>query len=423
MAALDTIGRSLDEAFFMLWQTLWALILGFTLSGAVQAFVSRGQMQRLMGDHRPAALTRSTFLGIASSSCSYAASALARSLFVRGADFTAAMVFMVASTNLVIELGIVLWLLIGWQFAAAEFVGGAVMVGLLGILLPRVIAAPLADRLRARISDAADTSPQAHHGGPVESDLDASGALRTRLRQPSRWVASAGYTLADLSMLRREIVLGFVAAGFIAVAVPAHVWADVFLTGHGPWTVVENAVVGPFVAVISFVCSIGNVALAAALWKDGISFGGVIAFIFADLITIPLLAIYRTMYGGRVTLRLFGVFWAVMSTSGLVTELTFRALHGVPGRRPDVIASEHFAWDHTTVLNIIFLIGFAGLLLLHRSRDRFDGPQTYAHDPVCGMQVEKANPGAVTAIGSDTVYFCSRRCHDRFTADLARSPQ
>jgi uncharacterized membrane protein YraQ (UPF0718 family)/YHS domain-containing protein len=419
MEALDTIGRSLDEAFFMLWQTLWALILGFTLSGVVQAFVSRGQMQRLMGDHRPAALTRSTFLGIASSSCSYAASALARSLFARGADFTAAMVFMVASTNLVVELGIVMWLLIGWQFAAAEFVGGTVMVALLGVLLPRVIPAALTDQLRASVTDSAETSPHAQHGQP---DDNAPGvSLWQRLRQPGRWATSAGYTLSDLTMLRREIILGFVGAGFIAVAVPAHFWSEVFLTGHGSLTMVENAVVGPFVAIISFVCSIGNVALAAALWKDGISFGGVIAFIFADLITIPLLLIYRTLYGGRVTLRLLGAFWAVMSASGLITELIFRALHGIPDDRPKVIATEHFAWDHTTVLNIVFLVGFAVLLAVHHYRDRFGDSGSHARDPVCGMQVERANPGATSRIGSDTVYFCSPRCHDRFTDDLTRS--
>jgi uncharacterized protein len=376
--ALDTIGRSLNQAFFMLWQTLWALILGFTLSGAVQAFVSRGRMQRLLGDHRPAALTRSTFLGIASSSCSYAASALARSLFIRGADFTAAMVFMVASTNLVIELGIVLWLLIGWQFAAAEFVGGAVMVTLLGVLLPRVIPAPLAEPLRTPASDA------------EPADVDPAGGLPARVRQRDRWAASVGYTLSDLRMVRREIVVGFIGAGFIAVAVPARFWADVFITGHGPLTTVENAVVGPFVAIISFVCSIGNVALAAALWKDGISFGGVVAFVFADLITIPLLLIYRTMYGGRITLRLLGVFWAVMSTSGVVTELIFRAFHGVPGNRPRVIAPEQLAWDHTTVLNIVFLIGFAALLVVHHNRDRDAAAGTHTVDPVCGMHVQKA---------------------------------
>jgi uncharacterized membrane protein YraQ (UPF0718 family)/YHS domain-containing protein len=409
MEALDTIGRSLNEAFFMLWQTLWALILGFTLSGAVQAFVSRGRMQRLMGNHRPAALTRSTLLGVASSSCSYAASALARSLFIRGADFTAAMVFMVASTNLVVELGLVLWLLIGWQFAAAEFVGGAVMVALLGVLLPRVIPASLTEPLRTQESD----------GQPT--DVDAATGLPARMRRRDRWAASVGYTLSDLGMVRREIVLGFIGAGFIAVAVPAHFWADVFITGHGPLTIVENAVVGPFVAIISFVCSIGNVALAAALWKDGISFGGVVAFVFADLITIPLLLIYRTMYGGRITLRLLGVFWPVMSTSGLVTELIFRAVHGVPGSRPHVIVTEHFAWDHTTVLNIVFLIGFAVLLVVHHNRDRDGDAGTHTTDPVCGMQVEKANAGATSQVDDDTVYFCSPRCQQRFSHDLTRS--
>jgi hypothetical protein len=409
MGSLDTIGRSLDQAFFMLWETLWALILGFTLSGVVQAFVSRGQMHRVMGDHRPAALTRSTLLGTASSSCSYAASALAKSLFTKGADFTAAMVFMVASTNLVVELGLVLWLLIGWQFAAAEFVGGVIMIGLLGVLLPRVIPGSLADQVRERLASGDAPGGHQDHGGPID---DGPG-LRQRLRQPGRWAASAGYTIADLTMVRREIVIGFIAAGFIAVAVPVQVWSDVFLTGHGPLTTIENAVVGPFVAIVSFVCSIGNVALAAALWKDGISFGGVVAFIFADLITIPLLLIYRTMYGGRITWRLLAVFWPVMSASGLVTELIFRALHGIPDRRPTLIAAEQISWNYTTILNIGFLIGFAGLLWLHHNRDRFDHVE-HTIDPVCGMQVEKANPGATATVDGSPAYFCSDHCRDRF---------
>jgi uncharacterized membrane protein YraQ (UPF0718 family) len=283
------------------------------------------------------------------------------------------------------------------------------MVALLGVLLPRVIPASLAEPLRTRVMD----------GEPA--DVDAAVSPPARLRQRERWAASVGYTLSDLRMVRREIVLGFIGAGFIAVAVPAHFWADVFLTGHGPLTTVENAVVGPFVALISFVCSIGNVALAAALWKDGISFGGVIAFVFADLITIPLLLIYRTMYGGRITVRLLGAFWAVMSASGLVTELIFRAVHGLPGTRPQVIATEHLAWDHTTVLNIIFLIGFAGLLALHHNRRRDGDDDAHTVDPVCGMQIEKANAGATSRIGDDTVYFCSPRCQQRFSQDLTRS--
>src|SRR5881409_2980320 len=142
MAFWHGVGHGADEAFFMFWDTLWALVLGFALSGAVQAFVSRGEMQRALGDHRPRTIAKAGFFGMVSSSCSYAASALAKTLFARGADFTASQAFMFASTNLVLELGIVLWLLIGWEFAAAEFVGGAMMIVLLAVVVPRVVSDP-----------------------------------------------------------------------------------------------------------------------------------------------------------------------------------------------------------------------------------------------------------------------------------------
>jgi uncharacterized membrane protein YraQ (UPF0718 family)/YHS domain-containing protein len=411
MHEASTIWHSLDEGFFMFWQTLWALILGFALSGAVQAFVSRRQMQRLMGDHRPAAVVRSSLLGMASSSCSYAASALARSLFNRGADFTASMVFMVASTNLVLELGLVLWLLIGWQFAAAEFVGGAIMITLLALLLPRLVPPTMV--AAARVDAAGDGT----------ADDNQTIPMRQRLRQRSRWTSAAGYTISDLTMLRREIVIGFVVAGFIAVAVPTGVWNAVFLHGHGAATTVENAIVGPAVAIVSFVCSIGNIPLAAALWKDGISFGGVVAFVFADLISLPLLLIYRKLYGGRLTLRLLGAFWLVMSTSGLLTEVIFRAVGGVPETRPRLIAPERFAWDHTTVLNLLALLGFAALLWVHHHRDRLGVSDSHGHDPVCGMQVEKANPGAVLDGGTGVpIFFCSPHCLERYVRDHLAAP-
>ena len=352
MGALVTIGDSLREAFFMFWETLWALVLGFGLSGAVQAFVSRGQMQRVMGRRGPAALTRSSLLGMASSSCSYAASALAKSLFQRGADFTAAMVFMFASTNLVAELGIVLWLLIGWQFTLAEFVGRRHHDRL--ARRPCAQARPAAiDHRRAGTAGPGRGRPGRGRpsGAPDEGD-----SLARRLRQRSRWADAAGYTISDLTMLRREIVIGFVVAGFAAVAVPAGFWNAVFLHGHGPLTMIENAIVGPFVAIVSFVCSVGNVPLAAALWKDGISFGGVVAFIFADLISLPLLFIYRKLYGGQLTLRLLGVFWLVMSVAGLLTELIVKAAGIMPQTRPASIAPEHLSWNYTTILNIVFLV-------------------------------------------------------------------
>ena len=410
VGALVTIGDSLREAFFMLWETLWALVLGFALSGAVQAFVSRGQMQRVLGNHRPAALTRGSLLGMASSSCSYAASALAKSLFAKGADFTAAIVFMFASTNLVIELGLVLWLLIGWQFTVAEFAGGAIMITLLGLLLPRLIPARWITAARARLAgDEDETGHDAHSGS----------TLRARLAQPSRWADAASYTISDLTMLRREIVIGFTVAGFLAVGVPSGFWGAVFLHGHGILAVIENAAIGPFVAIISFVCSVGNVPLAAALWKDGISFGGVVAFIFADLISLPLLLIYRKLYGGRLTWRLLGAFWLVMSAAGLLTEALFDAAGIKPPARPVVIAPERFGWDYTTVLNLVFLGVFAGIWWLHRNARRFGGGHHVARDPVCGMQVEMQNPGAMLREHSQVIYFCSPGCKDRYTARLA----
>ena len=285
MSVLTAIGHSLFEALWMFWQTLWALVLGFGLSGAVQAFVSRGQMRRVLGDHRTATVARAGFLGMVSSSCSYAAAALGKSLFAKGADFTASTAFMFASTNLVLELGLVLWLLIGWQFALAEFVGGTIMITLLALVLPRVIPARALGRTRERLtSESGESGEHAHHPAPD---------VRQRIASLAGWSEAAGYTISDLTMLRRELVIGFVVAGFATVLIPQQVWQSLLLTGHGLGSSLENVALGPLLAILAFVCSIGNVPLAAALWAGGSTFGGVVAFVFADLITLPLLLIYQ----------------------------------------------------------------------------------------------------------------------------------
>ncbi len=386
---MHSIVDAVREAAYMFWETLWALVLGFGLSGVVQAFVSRDRMQRTLGDHRPAAIARASGLGMVSSSCSYAATAMARSLFDKGADFVSAMVFMFASTNLVLELGIVLIVLIGWQFAAAEFVGGAIMIVLLALIGAVLIGTP---RRQER------------------DEHDHQHAVK------ATWADAASYTIADLTMLRRELVIGYGVAGLIAVYVPTHLWHAIFFEGHGGLTTIENAVVGPLIAVVSFVCSIGNVPLAAALWRGGLAFGGVVAFIFADLITFPLLLIYRKYYGTKLTLRLLATFWLVMSVAGLAVDVIFSGAGLLPHRSGVAVMTTHFAWNYTTFLNFAALVVLAVLYRLHRTRKRADG---FAIDPVCGMQVRTADASARLAHKGETIYFCSDHCRERHARTLA----
>jgi hypothetical protein len=415
----DDVGRSLREGFFMFWETLWALVLGFTLSGFVQAFISKEQMQAKLGNHRPAAIGRAAGYGTVSSSCSYAATAMAKSLFAKGADFTSAMIFMVASTNLVVELGIVMLVLLGWQFMAAEFVGGPIMIALVALAGGFVFSRPLVEAARQRLTkhDIGSHDHEAMSGVSMEEQMALDQVpLSQKFGSRAAWSDASSYAVADVTMLRRELVIGYVVAGFLATLVPTHVWNTLFIHGHGFWTSLENALVGPLVAVISWVCSIGNVPLAAALWSGGISFGGVIAFIFADLIAMPLILIYRKYYGPKLTFRLVGIFYVIMAIAGLLTEGIFQLFHGVPTTRHLAVTSAHFEWNYTSYLNILFIAAGALVWWLSRQQQRWGGGQGYAIDPVCGMQVRKESAPAQTAHGHDYVYFCSDRCRERFEA-------
>jgi uncharacterized membrane protein YraQ (UPF0718 family)/YHS domain-containing protein len=421
--SLADIGGSLREGFYMFWETLWALVLGFGLSGVVQAFVSKEEMQRVLGDHRPRAIARASMFGMVSSSCSYAATAMAKSLFQKGADFVSAMVFMFASTNLVVELGVVLLILMGWQFALAEFIGGPIMILLLALAGGFLFRDGLVEAARRRLQHGGIDGH--NHPAMVGVSEERQAELErtpwsVKLRSKAAWADAASYTMADITMLRKELVIGYGVAGLLAVAVPMSAWNDVFLRHHGFWTTLENVVVGPFIAFISFVCSIGNVPMAAALWHGGISFGGVISFIFADLIALPLVLIYRKYYGGRLALRLFFVFYAVMAAAGLVIEGLFAAVGAVPEGRPHEIVTTHLEWNYTTFLNIVFLGIFAVLYWLHRNRDRLGGGRGYAFDPVCGMQVRIADAPATSGFEGRQYWFCADRCRERFEAAPGR---
>jgi uncharacterized membrane protein YraQ (UPF0718 family)/YHS domain-containing protein len=421
---LDDVGRGLREGFFMFWETVWALVLGFTLSGAVQAFVSKEAMQRSLGDHRAKAVAKAAGYGMVSSSCSYAASAMAKSLFKKGADLVSAMVFMLASTNLVVELGIVILILLGWQFTAGEFVGGPIMIALVALLGGVVLRGPIVERARRRL-EAGEAHDGHDHGtvGPSKERQEEleHGPWSRRLGSRANWADAASYSVADLKMLRRELVIGYTVAGFLAALVPTAWWDALFVHGHGFWTSLENALVGPVIAVLSWVCSIGNVPLAAALWRGGISFGGVIAFIFADLIAMPLIFIYRKYYGTGLTLRLVALFYVVMAGAGLAVEGIFSVAGIVPHVSPHhQIVATSFSWDYTSYLNVIALVAAGGLYWLYRNRERLGGGTGLALDPVCGMQVRSADAPARTRYHGRMLYFCCDRCLERFTADPDR---
>jgi uncharacterized protein len=357
---LAPVGHALSLAFAMLWEILWALILGFALSGAVQAVVSKGEMGRLLPDDSPRSLCLASGLGAASSSCSYAAVALARSIFRKGADFTAAMAFQFASTNLVIELGIILAVLVGWQFTVAEFVGGPLMI----VLLALVFRATLRPRLVEAARRQADRGVAGRMEGHAGMDMAVTGgSLWSRLRSPAGFTAASHHFVMDWASVWVDIAVGLLVAGALAAWVPEGFWQGFFLEGHPLLAKLWGPLVGPLVAVVSFVCSIGNVPLAAVLWNGGISFGGVVAFIFADLIVLPVLDIYRRYYGWRMAGFLLATFYATMVAAGLVVELVFGAVGLVPGERAAKVVETSVTWNYTTILNLAFLAVAAVLLV------------------------------------------------------------
>ena len=360
LVTLDVGGNLLDAlsfAFGMFWEILWALILGFALSAAVQAVVSKQEMRRVLPDDSPRSLAIATGLGMASSSCSYAAVALARSLFRKGADFTAAMAFQFASTNLVIELGIIMALLLGWQFTLGEFVGGPLMIVMLAIVFRLFLSRRLVDEAREQ----ADRGLIGRMEGHAEMDMsvESRGSIWRRLRSPAGFTATSNYFVMDWAAIWIDIAGGLLIAGALAAWVPDSFWSTLFVEHHPTLAKVWGPLIGPAVAMISFVCSVGNVPLAAVLWNGGISFGGVIAFIFADLIVLPILDIYRKYYGWRVAGFLFVVFYATMAASGLLVELVFDRLGLIPSERDAKVVEASVTWNYTTVLNILFLLAAA----------------------------------------------------------------
>ena len=351
--------QALTMAAAMGWLLLWPLILGFFISGAIQAVVSHKEMAKLLPDDSPASIVRASLLGAASSSCSYAAVAIARSMIRKGADFRAAMAFQFASTNLVIELGIVLAVMLGWRFTAATWAGGVAMIAILAVLLRLFLRQPLIEAAKAQ----AEKGLSGRMEGHADMDMSVSeGPLLKRLVSDRGFTATSHYFVMDWASIWVDLALGLLIAGALAAWVPQNAWSAVFFSQDPGLAKLIGPLLGPLVAVASFVCSVGNVPLAAVLWNGGASFGGVIAFIFADLIVLPILDIYRRYYGLKVAALLFLLFYAAMALAGYLVEFAFGAAGLTPTHRGVAVIDQGFAWNYTTWLNLGFL-GLAAILL------------------------------------------------------------
>jgi uncharacterized protein len=360
----DLIGAVLDAlrmSGLMAWQITWSLVLGFTISATIEALVHKDTIARLLPDSGPRSLAVATGLGAASSSCSYAAVALARSLVRKGADFSAAMAFQFASTNLVVELGLIMGLLLGWEFTAAEFVGGPVMIVLVAVILRRVLNRTLLDQAREQADRGLAGQMEGH--AAMDMSVRGPGSFWHRLASRSGVTAVSHNFVMEWAAILRDIVLGLLIAGAAAAWIPDSFWANVSLADHPFAAKVWGPLVGPLVAVVTFVCSIGNVPLAAVLWNGGLSFGGVVSFIFADLLIVPILAIYRKYYGRGIAVRLALTFYVAMALAGYVVELVFGLLHWIPSRAAHAGLQESgISWNYTTGLNVVFLAVAAGLV-------------------------------------------------------------
>jgi uncharacterized membrane protein YraQ (UPF0718 family)/YHS domain-containing protein len=398
---ISTIGEGFKQSFLMAYEVWWALVLGFAISAIVQAWVPRQRIESALSGSGIGPLARATGLGAASSSCSYAAIAIAKSLFQKGASTATSLAFQFASTNLVWELGLVIWILLGWQFTLAEFVGGIVLIALMGILLRRFVSPQLEEQARKHAQQA-QTDHQHHMAGERMS-------WRERLTSSSAWSDVAHNFRGDWTMLWKEITIGFLLAGFIGL-LGDDFFNALFITDAPPVVqTIENVIAGPVIAVLSFVCSIGNAPLAAVLWSGGISFAGVIAFIFADLIVLPIIAAYIKYYGRAYALRITALMFVTIVIAALLVDGLFGVAGLIPDTRPsraDIFGSVEL--DYKLVLNFLGLAVFAALFYLTARRG--------ATDPVCGMKVDRSK--ALRAAHAGRIhFFCSEDCRSQFEAD------
>jgi YHS domain-containing protein/uncharacterized membrane protein YraQ (UPF0718 family) len=428
MFVVNAILHALQISFFMLWEVLWPLAFGFLLSAMIQTVVSKRAVAGALGRPDLKGFVLACGLGAASSSCSYAAVAVGRALFRRGASFVNAIIFEFASTNLVFELGLVLLILLGWQFVAAEFAGGLLMAVILWILFKVSLRQRMVEDARRQAERGVFGSTHEAHG---EMDMSITdGPFLSRLFSPRAFTAISHTFYLDLNALYVDIGLGFLIAGALAAWVPNSWWQALFLTNHPTLNAFWSPLIGPVISMLSFVCSVGNVPLAVVLWNGGISFGGVISFIFADLIILPIINIYRKYYGGRMSLYLLAVSFAAMALAGFLVGGAFQLLGLAPTNHHVTVFETQPTWNYTTFLDIAFLILMAvmawrfvttgGLEMVRAHARRPEAGAKAVQDPVCGMSVDPATAKEQVKHMGSTYYFCSAGCRSKFEMDPVR---
>ncbi len=425
MFVVNAVLHALQFSFFMIWEVLWPLALGFVLSAMIQTVVSKRTVAGALGKPDLNGFLFACGFGAASSSCSYAAVAVARALFRRGASFVNAIIFEFASTNLVFELGLVLLILLGWPFVAAEFAGGLLMAVILWILFKVTLRQRMVDEARRQAERGVFGSSHEAHG---EMDMSITdGPFLSRLVSSRGFTAISHAFYMDLNAIYVDLGLGFLIAGALAAWVPNSWWQAFFLTNNPTLNEFWSPLIGPVISMLSFVCSIGNVPLAVVLWNGGISFGGVISFLFADLIILPILNIYRKYYGGRTSLYLLAVSYAAMALAGFLIGGAFQLLGLAPTNHHVTVFETRPSWNYTTFLDIAFLLLMAvmawrfiktgGMEMLRAHSRRPEAEAKLVRDPVCGMSVDPATANERSDFGGSTYYFCSAGCKETFDKD------
>ena len=436
---LDVL-EALRVGFGFLWLAGWAIMSGILITSFVQVYVSKERMAGILGEETLANIGKSTVFGAASSGCSYGAVAIGKGIFRKGAHPTNVFAFMFASTNLIVELGLMTWILLGWEFLLAEIIGGFVLIALVGMIVHYRLPEELFNRVREELDEedkerGVEQDPTCGTEGKDEYSLEIDGEtykfcsrgcmesfqqqhaghgrIRDDLRSWGGWYKLANQYRKEWTMLYRDVIMGFFIAGFVLVFVPQWIWEFLFLEGDSVLVSTQNAFMGVTLAIISFVGSIGNVPFATALWiGGGIGFAGVIAFIYSDLITIPVLNILRKYYGWKVMLYILAVFFVTMALTGVLMELLFDLFGLVPDvatESADPTKQSFFELDYTFVLNTVFL-GLSGFLFWVYWRGL--GAPGKHRDPICGMRA--ADDGPTATYNGETYYFCSEICRNAF---------